>query len=335
MMMYLRLFFISLILLTLAGCRSGEKIAETTPPRPVFTDDPTQVQLITSDITLFWEMFDRESPLFTKLEVDAQYFNAGTTALSLFYNEKIKSSDAFSHLLNNRFDRRYYEKVRRNTTKIPEQRDQIIHALQGLKKVYPEAVFTDVTFVIGKLGTSGVLLPNGQIVIAAEMFSKEPGMDLSYLSPWHQLVLRTPNYLPVIVLHEMVHLQQNKFIAPDEKQTLLDRALREGSADFITHIVLDTLLNPQLLDYGNAHEQAIWNRFRRSMNKTDYSHWLYNGNAGIRNDEPADLGYFIGYKIAEHYYQNSENKKRAIRKIIEIQDGQTFLKRSRYAESFK
>lgn len=329
---------ISLFISTaISGCQSEKEIAKPVDAASptVLTANPGEVNIITSDIPLFWKMFDRESPLFTKLEVDPQYFQAGTPALSLFYKEKIKSSDAFSSLLNNRFDRRYYENIRANTLQIHQHKDEIITALEAFEKLYPPAKFTDITFVIGNLSTGGVLLPNGQIVIAAEMFSKEPGMNLSFLSPWHRSVLRTPAYLPVIVLHETIHLQQQMFFKPGQNATLLDRALLEGSADFITHQVLDFVLNPQLLEYGDAHEKELWRDFSKSMNQTQYGEWLYNGNAGTPNGRPADLGYYIGYKVAEQFYRQQKDKQKAIREIIRMQTGKEFLQRSGYADARK
>lgn len=44
--------------------------------------------------------------------------------------------------------------------------------------------------------------------------------------------------------------------------------------------------------------------------------WLYNG--GDVKDKPADLGYYMGYKIAESYYNNSDDKNKAISEIIEM-----------------
>lgn len=44
--------------------------------------------------------------------------------------------------------------------------------------------------------------------------------------------------------------------------------------------------------------------------------WLYNG--GDVKDKQADLGYYMGYKIAESYYNNSDDKNKAISEIIEM-----------------
>lgn len=320
--------------LLLLGCQSKEITKKKSSlTSAVLKDTPAEIQFITSDINLFWKMYDREAPLFTKLEVDEQYFDAGTHALQSFYNEKIKSSDAFANLLNNRFDRRYYESVRNKTLQIQEKTGEILAAFEAFEKRYPRAVFTNVVFVIGGLDTGGVLLPSGQIVITAEMFAKSPDTDTSYLSPWLQSVLHTPDYLPVIALHELIHLQQQQFGDNKENKTLLNRALLEGSADFITHLILDKFLNQELLVYGNPREEQLWNQFHKKMHQRNFSGWLYNGNAAT--DQPADLGYYIGFKIAEYYYNNTADKQQALRDIIEMKNGKAFLEKSGYADSFK
>jgi len=68
------------------------------------------------------------------------------------------------------------------------------------------------------------------------------------------------------------------------------------------------------------------------MTANDNSLWLYNGNS--IKDRPADLGYYMGYKIAEAYYKNAADKKQAVRDILEIKDFAAFLKASRYEEKF-
>ena len=46
---------------------------------------------------------------------------------------------------------------------------------------------------------------------------------------------------------------------------------------------------------------------------------------------PGDLGYFIGYRIAEAYYAKQADKVAALRDIIEIRNADDFLTRSGYS----
>jgi hypothetical protein len=66
---------------------------------------------------------------------------------------------------------------------------------------------------------------------------------------------------------------------------------------------------------------------------TSYSsNWLYNGSM---RTTVADLGYFMGYTICKSYYNNSTDKKKAIKDIIELDfknedDIERFLSNSKY-----
>ena len=65
--------------------------------------------------------------------------------------------------------------------------------------------------------------------------------------------------------------------------------------------------------------------------------WLYNGNDAPNGN--ADLGYFIGYEICKSYYNNSKNKKQALKEIIELEYTKEnvikFLEKSKYSEKWK
>lgn len=70
----------------------------------------------------------------------------------------------------------------------------------------------------------------------------------------------------------------------------------------------------------------------RRCHGTDTSEWLYNGS-DVKG-RPADLGYYVGFKISEAYYTKSKDKKQAIRDILEMQDFDALLKASGYADKF-
>jgi hypothetical protein len=319
------------LLLALTACQKKELLREA-----YLKSYPEEVRLITSDVDLFWQMYDNEVPLFTDEEIDQQYLKAGTPALSFFLSQQKQASAKMSEMLNSWIDRMYYKDIRNTSLHINDQKGSIAKALKTFQLLYPEAVFTDIVFVMGALTTGGTVLSNGQIVIAAEMFSKTEDIDVDYLNGWLQSVLLPPDALPVIIIHELVHVQQRKYALALQKQvggrSLLDRALLEGGADFVTKLVLDRFLNEKLLAYGDKNEEKLWKQFSSKMQQRDFSDWLYNGSA--TSDRPADLGYYIGYKIAEQYYKNAEDKRRALRKIIEMKNPDQILQKSGYAESF-
>ena len=59
--------------------------------------------------------------------------------------------------------------------------------------------------------------------------------------------------------------------------------------------------------------------------------------AGDRRDRsrPADLGYYVGFRIAESYFERTTDKKKAIRDILTARDYPAFLRASGYGEKFR
>ena len=58
----------------------------------------------------------------------------------------------------------------------------------------------------------------------------------------------------------------------------------------------------------------------------DYSRWFGKKDG----DRPADLGYWVGYRIAQTYYENSADKTKAIHDILKVRNANGFLKKSGY-----
>jgi uncharacterized protein YjaZ len=102
----------------------------------------------------------------------------------------------------------------------------------------------------------------------------------------------------------------------------------EGSANLIAELVTGA---PSRNEYAEAHEAELWAEFSREMHGKDYSRWLWNGANPKRGDRPADLGYWIGYRITKSYYNRAADKARAIHDILTIRDFDRFLTASGYA----
>jgi len=56
--------------------------------------------------------------------------------------------------------------------------------------------------------------------------------------------------------------------------------------------------------------------------------WLYNGSSS--DGRPSDLGYFIGFRIVQAYYQKASDKQQAVSDILNIKDFERFLEQSGY-----
>jgi uncharacterized protein YjaZ len=176
---------------------------------------------------------------------------------------------------------------------------------------------------------SGGTLTANALLIGSEMYARTATTPTEEMNDWERQVIKGVEVVPHIVTHELIHYQQ-KYAA---SATLLARSMNEGAADYIAELVSGGNINDHLHRYGNERERELWEEFKKEMDAKDVSRWLYQGDQS--KDRPADLGYYMGYKIAEAYYKRAADKKQAVKDILQIKDFHQFLAASGYAEKFK
>lgn len=292
--------------------------------------DPDKAGLITTDIENFWKAYDlaaTEPSVDKKREIfQREYFDRASPGLRFYAAMKIGKVDSLVATIAQR--PLYYASIRQNSLKVTKLSLTFKKVLHKLKALYPEAVFPDIYFVIGRMSSAGTASDKA-LIIGVDMFGKSLDYPSSELTDWHKQVLLPFEKLPAIVAHEIIHFQQAYGFA---KQTLLTQAIQEGSADFLGEMIAGNMINAHLHEYGNPREQSLWNEFAKDMQSNDVSKWLYNGTQA--KDRPADLGYYIGYKLCEAYYRNARDKRQAIKDILHIKDADQFLADSKYAGKF-
>jgi len=297
---------------------------------PAVNTDPDQARLITSDIPNFWRAFDDGSLTNVPDLADVfqrEYLDVASPGLRDFTRFRIETARALAEAVAER--PRFYAAIRDSTLAIdrnPAVKDSIRRATRRLKALYPDAVFPDVYFLVGRLSTGGTASSAG-LLIAVEMNAREPRTPIEELSNWERATIGQVVNLPYVVAHELVHVQQR--LRRDGSETLLTDAVAEGAADFIGELVTGDNGNRAQRRYGNSHERALWEEFSREMHGTDKSRWLGQGDRSI--DRPADLAYYIGYKICEAFFRAAADKTDAVRAIVQVTDADDFLRRSRYS----
>ena len=294
--------------------------------QPAVPTDPDQALLVTADIDLFWQAYDhaQRAPARAAQIYDQEYFDRGSVGLQEYYTLKIRSTDLF--VKNQRAKPDFYRAIRANTLRIAAVMPQIRAGFTKLKEVYPEARFPTVYFVIGRWSSGGTASGSG-ILIGADQLCGTPDTPLSELNLWERNNFKPAAGLPSLVAHEQIHYLQKKSRDP----SLLRGALNEGMADFLAELTTGQTPNQRLQAYGHTHEKEIWADFSREMAGTSWHNWIANSDQETA-DKPADLGYFVGYKICQSYYEEMADKKQAVHDILNISDYPAFLAKSRYAE---
>lgn len=288
--------------------------------------DPDAAELVFSDIDLFWKAYDSAKPENRVKVLREEYLNRGSLGLKEFTLRRIRSAENLAREIEKR--PKYYASLREPSRKAASSTDAIRASFHKLKDLYEPAVFPNVYFVIGSMNSAGTLGDTG-LLIGVDMFGKTKDMPVEELSASYKATIMSIEQLPYIVAHELIHYQQTYY---KDVSTLLEWAIMEGSADCLGEMISGSMINHHLHKYGNPRERELWLEFKREMDGKDRSNWLYQGDRA--KGRPADLGYYIGYKICESYYQQAADKKQAIKAILEIKDFKEFLKASKYENRF-
>jgi len=291
---------------------------------------PDSARVVTTDIARFWRAYDLLGPGSTREDsvrvFTEGYLDRASPGLAAFARMRLRGAEGLLFALD--MLPRYYAAVRPNTLRLHEQEPVIRAGLRQLESLYPDATFPDVYFVVGGFSTQGTLAREG-LLIGAEMVAADASTPMDELPPFMRDVTLTTEVVPCIVVHELVHHQQDYA----EDRSLLAQSLVEGVADYLTDRAVGCYPTAAATyAWGDAHEGALWEEFRGAMLGTDYGGWLYNGGEGA--ERPDNLGYWVGYQIAEAYYERAEDKGQAVYDLLHIHDFGAFLEASSYAERF-
>jgi hypothetical protein len=187
-----------------------------------------------------------------------------------------------------------------------------------LQEIFPRAAFPPVWFFAGSHGPRGLADVAGALIGSEGLTSR-------------------PEDIAPLVLHELAHFQSAMVQGVDVYQriygpsgTLLALALREGSAELIAELTTGRHTNPAAERYGKANEAELWTRFREDMGGRAPGDWMFVRPAN--QEWPANLGYWIGYRIVRSYYDQAEDKSRAIAEILNLTDFEGFLDASGYGD---
>ncbi len=284
--------------------------------------DPEKFKFITSDVDLFWKAYEQLPASAAPAQLlDRQYLDAGSVGVQGFFPQRIVSGARLYATISKR--PKYYAAIRPLTLQTGQAEPAVRAAMRKFKGLYDKATFPDVYFLIGNMNSGGMATPDG-LMIAAEMYGGVPGVPTDELTPWLKSVINPPALLPSLVTHELMHFQQR--LSPE---TLLGHSIKEGGADFLASLVIKDNFNERIYDYGYVHEAELKREFFADMRGSDLSHWLYGGE-NEATGRPADLGYFMGFRICQAYYQNAKDKKQAIVDILNAKDFERLLADSGY-----
>lgn len=291
------------------------------------------VNMYFDDVDNFWEAYDVTKAAKSHDErtsiVQDLYLNKASKGLKLLVEKhKLTAADYATYMK----DTVFFNSIRSTTLAAKKDTSEIREHLRSFETLYPEARFDDIYFVIGQFNSAGTVI-DSSMIIQLEKNAKGKNTKSAFLFTDEQLKnLNHHSSLIPLIVHEQVHINQKNI----NTKTLLSKSICEGAADFLMY--LQTKRFPSSVKetyaYGEANETMLWAKFQTDLDisygmiKKD---WFYNYD---RNDMPPDLGYFMGFKICEKFYNEAHNKVEAIKFMLDGSNSERLLELSQYNGGF-
>jgi hypothetical protein len=144
--------------------------------------------------------------------------------------------------------------------------------------------------------------------------------------------------------HETVHTWQSDETPQALTDPLLSQALREGVADYLASLVTGEVPDLHRDAWAHQRESWLWQEFQRDrqamladsasvqnpMASSRFRRWFANYGSAPEG-WPYEAGYWVGMRIAEAYVVRADDKRAAIRDLIELRDPGAILRTSGYA----
>jgi hypothetical protein len=265
----------------------------------------------TEDVDRFYKVYDAAGGHPTADQLQHDYLDAGSDGLHQFAKMRKITGSRIAETLAKR--PQIYANTRHCRAVLPHLRERLQSVLGKLSVLYPEAKTPPVTIVIGRGKPVGVGSPVTGVQIGLEALCAT-----DWLNP------NVEDRFVHVITHEYMHVQQVPALVDDEHPTVLEGSLVEGAADFIAELISGGVAYAYFPGLTKGREKEIETAFVADVDKKDLSKWLYNSTL----EKPADLGYWVGYRIVKSYYQRASDKHQAIREILQMTDPKAFLAKS-------
>ena len=299
---------------------SAMSLAQTQEFTTSVTTDPDQAPFILEDVKTFIRAYSLLGERSDTLEVlQAAYLDRGTPGLKMFIAKYDLTAERLLKAIRKFPDR--YEAIERVLPILDEQIRESREAFKRLKEVMPGVAYPPTYFLVESSRGIGSGSIEGQLIS---------------IEKWEPPVQNEAT----LMVHELVHFQQGMAVGYEKyaalfgpERNLLGLCIREGTAEFFAHLVTGKITQDEALAWTLKHEEELWKRFRGEMRSPETGDWMWSPPADP--GQPMHVGYALGFRIVQHYYESARDKEEAVRQILSVTDYAGFLDRSGYARQFE
>lgn len=302
------------LLLLLANCKNPTPTTKKTTPTPA-------QMVFTADVENFWVAHDKiratkDASKHLRI-LHEEFLDKGTPGLTAIMQARRYRPQEYVDMINNY--PKLWKSIREQTFLYKGLSQDIDGGIERLKAIYPDLKPAQVYFTIGVFRTGGTTMDN-KVLIGVETGFGDKHVDVSelpdsldYIKRFWAAKDKPVDNFALTNVHEYVHTQQRQNL----EANLLGVCVFEGIAEFVSTLAMGLDISPApAVHYGKQNAKAVRDAFEKDLFSHDYGFWVWSDANNKFNTR--DLGYYIGYEMAEKYYAKAENKKTAIKEMIEL-----------------
>jgi hypothetical protein len=283
------------------------------------TTDPTKAPFVLDDIQIFnlaFKMLTTESDSLNILQT--KYLDKGTPGLKIFREKYDLNVERLKKSIQKHPEK--YATLHDLSEPLMEKIKIYRKAYAKLKEFIPGVVYPPTYFLVAGYWGIGSGSVEGQL-ISVEKWNR-PLEDKSTL-----------------LIHELVHFQQVVAVGYEKyaalfgpEKNLLGLCIREGIGEFFTYLVTGKITQGKALEFTLKNEKKLWEWLKKEMHGSETGDWMWA--KPVDPDQPRHVGYAMGFRIVQAYYNNARDKQQAVEEILSVTDYPAFLKKSGYAAKF-
>ena len=318
-------------MLTLVAAVASAMVSAGSPPAAA---DPLTVSVETADADRFAVIFNSSKRRPTADQLQRGYLDPGSYGVRIFTPDRIIDAHHLAAAVGKR-PNFYVRAINVCLPIVKETTAELRATYLAFRGLFPERPLPRFYLVVGADNSGGTAGPGAQVL----------GLEtLCGLAD-------TPEKLREIVrsfyAHETVHTFQPAAGFEDLDNGLLSSVLVEGAADFIATLVTGHQIDPARAAWASPREAELWKQFEADLAITSGMKWSerkpgtpaaksfdrWIGNYGSApKGWPIEVGYWIGQRIWQRWYDRQPDKRAAVREMVALTDPAGVLAQGRFQE---
>jgi hypothetical protein len=308
-----QIFLLNLLLINLViSGNPGQNLQDLMEP------DPRKARLVYQDvenfINIYPELLQAGDP---HKFIEEKYFKPGTKGLKIFIKKYNLTAERLWKAVQKQSEK--YGKLKEVLHWLKSKEPSIRKSYKTLKKFIPTPIYPPTFFMVGAFRGIGSGSEAGQLIT---------------IEKWEP---ESKKHLNTLLVHELVHLNQAATVGMSKyraiygpEKSLLALCVREGIAEFFAYLVTGRTTQDEALNFLLKHEKRFKEDFKKDMLEKETKDWMWKKPKDPL--QPMHIGYSLGFRIAQSFYQQSRDKIKAVRALLSVTDYPSFLKKSLYLD---